>query len=130
MFKNSRVSLGGRLIITAIFALTVFIPEILIMVLLAPRSSRAYPLLVGLIRLTLGCVLYYFTMLGYGGARWITAFLLIVSTAMIVSVSGKQALPFTIVSAIILVLSIVILLGWKIVQPEDRLRSRRRRTHS
>ncbi len=130
MSNHSRVSLAGRLIITAIFALTFFFPEILLMVLVAPRSQRAYPLLLALFRITLGVVLYYFTMLGYGGARWITAFLLIMSTAMAICVSGKHTPTYAIVFAIFLIPSIVILLAAKIVRPEDRLRSRRRRVNS
>ena len=118
MFKKSRVSLGGRLIITAIFGLAVFAPEILIM-------TTGVGVGMSIIRLLGGVFLYYFTMLGHGWARWITAFLLIIAAALFIGVAGKHATPLAIGAAVIFIPSIAILLGLKTVQPRDRTRSRR-----
>lgn len=73
MFKKSRVSLRGRWIITAIFALCIFIPVALLLVLVAPRSTRP-PTIIGfsLLSLIWAVPLYYFAMLGRAWARYIT----------------------------------------------------------
>ena len=127
MFKNSKVSLGGRLILTAIFALTVFGPEIVIMINL---SQLGVGIGMSFVRIGLGFFLYYFAMMGHGWARWITAFLLIITGSMIVAICGHKLPLVAIGAAILFIPGIAILVGLKSVQADPRMRSRRRhRSH-
>jgi len=127
MFKNSSVSVGGRLIITAIFVMTIFGPEIFIMITLVQLGvGIGMPI----VRFLLEMLLYYFVMRGRGWARWITAFFLIFFAAVIISITGRKT-PFIAVGAVALFIpSIAILLALKTIQPAHRLRSRRRRSDS
>jgi len=127
MFKNSSVSVGGRLIITAIFVVTIFGPEIFMIILL---SQLGAPNGMAFVRLGLEFLLYYFAMRGAGWARWITAFFLIMAIAFVIGITGRKH-PFTALGvAALFIPSIAILLGLKTVQANPRLRSRRRRSHS
>jgi len=126
MFKNSSVSVGGRLIITAIFVVTIFGPEIFMIILL---SQLGAPNGMAFVRLGLEFLLYYFAMRGAGWARWITAFFLIMAIAFVIGITGRKH-PFTALGvAALFIPSIAILLGLKTVQANPRLRSRRR-SHS
>jgi hypothetical protein len=127
MFKDSKVSPGGRWIITVIFVLAIFGPEIFMMIKLAQLGAGIG---MSLIRIALAFVLYYFAMLGHGWARWITAFILIMATAIIIGAAGREVPFVALGAAVIFIPSIAILLGLKSVQAKDRMRLRRRRTHS
>jgi len=127
MFKNSSVSVGGRLIITAIFVVTIFGPEIFMIILL---SQLGAPNGMAFVRLGLEFLLYYFAMRGAGWARWITAFFLIMAIAFVIGITGRKH-PLTALGvAALFIPSIAILLGLKTVQANPRLRSRGRRSHS
>lgn len=122
MFKRPKVSLAGRLIITSIFILTLFVPEILAMTRFSQPGIRAA---ISIVRIVGEVVLYYFTMLGRGWARWITAFGLIMLVAGVIAAAGRRNPPVAIATAILYIPSIAILLGLKTVQPDDRARLRR-----
>jgi hypothetical protein len=126
MFKNSSVSLGGRLIITAIFVLTIFGPEIFVLITLIQLGA---PFGMSFVRLALESILYYFAMRGKGWARWITAFLLITAIAFVIGISGRKHPFIALGMAAVFIPGIAILLGLKNVQPDHRMRSRRRRSH-
>lgn len=128
MHQRSKVSLAGRLIVTAIFVLTILIPEVIVVILLCAHPGRGEALAGSLVRFMLACIVYYFIMAGYGWARWIMAFLLMMSVAMVVADTGKHLPLFAIIVGILFIPSIVILLGLKIIRPEERIRVRRHRS--
>jgi hypothetical protein len=126
MHRKPQVSLAGRLIITAIFALTIFIPEIVMWVTLSSRPGPGHGSGMSFVRLVLAAVLYYFTLQGREWARWLTAFLLIITGAIIIGVIGRMVPPIAIGVAILFISGIAILLGSRIVRTERRIHRDRR----